>query len=77
MGIEICDYESTITEFEDGSALDKEYSKRIEDNQNIIYKYYNLTGYCHKIATGNVNNKLGNEIVNIEISKLYVKTIFK
>jgi hypothetical protein len=67
---EFLDYEKTITEFNEGDETDREYSKKIEENQEQIMKYSDILGDCYKISNGITNNKLGTEITDIVINKI-------
>jgi hypothetical protein len=64
------EYEKTITEFDEGDETDKEYSKKIEENQEQIMKYSEILGECYSISNGITNNKLGTEITDIVINKI-------
>jgi hypothetical protein len=64
------EYEKTITEFDEGDETDREYSKKIEENQEQIMKYSDILGDCYKISNGITNNKLGTEITDIVINKI-------
>jgi hypothetical protein len=67
---EFLEYEKTITEFDEGDETDKEYSKKIEENQEQIMKYSDILGDCYKLSNGITNNKLGTEITDIVINKI-------
>jgi hypothetical protein len=67
---EFIEYEKTITEFDEGDDIDKEYSKKIELNQEQIMKYSEILGDCYSISNGIVNNKLGTDITDIVINKI-------
>jgi hypothetical protein len=64
------EYEKTISEFDEGDETDREYSKKIEENQEQIMKYSDILGDCYKISNGITNNKLGTEITDIVINKI-------
>jgi hypothetical protein len=67
---EFLEYEKTINEFDEGDETDREYSKKIEENQEQIMKYSDMLGDCYKISNGITNNKLGTEITDIVINKI-------
>jgi hypothetical protein len=67
---EFLDYEKTITEFDEGDETDREYTKKIEENQEEIMRYSDILGDCYKISNGITNNKLGTEITDIVINKI-------
>jgi len=64
------EYEKTISEFNEGDETDREYSKKIEENQEQIMKYSEMLGDCYSITNGITNNKLGTEITDIVINKI-------
>jgi hypothetical protein len=64
------EYEKTVTEFDEGDETDKEYSRKIEENQEQIMKYSDILGDCYKLSNGITNNRLGTEITDIVINKI-------
>lgn len=63
-------YSKSINEYEEGSIEEREYNNDIDYNYDILMRYADLVGDVSNISKGDINNKLGNEIIDIIINKI-------